>query len=253
MLRLIHKFFAGDVPRTTLLTRLLPLSFASFFGTLLLGILLFPGSFDWQKRVISHVLAPRYNPDAYWFPSLGLMAAALLTLPFAGYVEQRLRASTPRLARLAGVAFTLGFLLVASVAVPLPGWRRLHEFLARASVVPFALGVLCCRRVCAQRPSPPSRGPVLAVRPAGAFLDVPPVAAHRLRGRQRSPPAGSQGGSRLGHAGSRDSSPHPVLAACVLGMGGRAGAGHVPFSFRAMAARAGRISRAVVRAGAHHS
>lgn len=148
MPRLLQNFLSGDVSRTLLLTRLLPLSFASFFVTLFIGILLFPGSFEWEKRVMSHVLAPRYNPDAYWLPSLGLMAAALLALPFAGYVAGRLRAITPRLARLAGLAFALGLVLIVSVAVPLPGWRRLHETLARAAVVPMVVGILCCG-VCA--------------------------------------------------------------------------------------------------------
>jgi hypothetical protein len=147
--RLIQSVFAGHVSRTTLLTRLLPLSLAFFCVTVGIGILLFPGPYDWRTRVISHVISPRHNPEGYWVPALGLAVAALLALPFAGYVERRLRPITPRLARWARVAFALGFLLVWSIVVPqytepVPGLRRLHETLARVSAACTSFGVVCC-------------------------------------------------------------------------------------------------------------
>jgi hypothetical protein len=135
-------FFAGHVSRSTLLTRLLPLSFASFFGSLLIGILLFPGTFHWKKQVVSCIISPLNNPKAYWLPSVGIVAAAALILPFAGYVQRRLHTITPRVARSAGVAFALGLLLLASVAVPLAD--RLHGILAGAAAGMLALGMLCC-------------------------------------------------------------------------------------------------------------
>jgi len=149
MPRLIQNFCAGHVSRSTLLTRLLPLSLASFCVTVGIGILLFPGPYDWRTRVISHVLSPRHNPAGYWVPSIGFAVAALLVLPFAGYVEQRLCSITPRLARWARWAFTLGFLLVGGVVVSQhidlgPGWRRLHETLARISAAAAAFGIGCC-------------------------------------------------------------------------------------------------------------
>ena len=149
-LRLVGNFFAGHVTRATLLTRLLPLSLATFVTTMIIGILLFPGDYDWRRHVLSRVISPRYNPDAYWLPSIGIAAAALLTLPFAGYVERRLRAIAPGVARSAGVAFALGLLLLASVGVPLAGFGRLHENLARAAAGVLAVGMLCCG-VCALR------------------------------------------------------------------------------------------------------
>jgi hypothetical protein len=75
----------------------------------------------------------------------------VLALPFAGYVAQRLRGITPRLARATGTAFALAFvsLLLTGIVVPqevLPvfGWHRMHEFLARISAMAFSIGMLCC-------------------------------------------------------------------------------------------------------------
>jgi hypothetical protein len=149
MPRSIQNFFAGHVSRRALLTLLLPLSLATFCVTVSLGILLFPGPYDWRTCVISRVISPLRNPEGYWVPSLGLAVAALLALPFAGYIEQRLRPTTPRLARWARVAFALGFLLVFSIVVPrytepLPGLRWPHETLARLSAAATSFGVVCC-------------------------------------------------------------------------------------------------------------
>ncbi len=148
MSRWVRNFFSGQVSRTTLLAGLL-LGFASFFSTVIAGMALYPGDFDWRRRVMSRAISPHHNPDAYWIPALGVVAAALLFLPFAGYVEQRLRAVTPRSARWVGGAFTLGILLFIGVGVPLPadmprGFRRLHEVFARASAGALAVGMVGC-------------------------------------------------------------------------------------------------------------
>ena len=147
--RSIQKHFSGNVSKTALLTRLLPLSFASLFGTLIAAALFFPGDYDWRVRVISHLTSPRHNPDGYWLPSLGIMAAMLLALPFAGYLAQRLHAIKPRLARSAGLSFAFGFALMvlsvtAQLAQPVIGLPWLHEFLARASAGIFVVGMFCC-------------------------------------------------------------------------------------------------------------
>jgi hypothetical protein len=147
--RSIQNNFTGHVSKTVLLTRLLPLSVASFFGTLIVAALVIPTGYDWRVRVISKLTSPRDNPECWWLPSLGIMAAMLLALPFAGYVGQRLHATTPRLARSAGLAFAFGFVLlllavVAQLAQPVIGLRRLHQVLAGASAGGFILGMLCC-------------------------------------------------------------------------------------------------------------
>ena len=147
----IQKVFTGYVSKTVLLTMLLPLSIASFFGTVIVAAFFFPVPYDWSVRAISNLISPHDNPGAYWLPRLGLAVSAVLALPFAGYVEQRLRGITPRLARATGMAFALAFvlLLLAGIVVPqqvLPvfGWHRMHEFLARSSAVAFSIGMLCC-------------------------------------------------------------------------------------------------------------
>jgi hypothetical protein len=134
----------------------LPLSIASYFGTVIVAAFFFPEPYDWTVRAISNLASPRHNPGVYWLPCLGLVASALLALPFAGYVEQRMRGITPRLARATGVAFVIAFvfLLLTGIApqqvLLVFGWHKTHEFLARSSAAAFFTGMLCCC-VCALR------------------------------------------------------------------------------------------------------
>lgn len=145
----LHTLFAGHVSRTALLTTWLPLSLVSFFGSMTAAAYLFPGGYDWSKDVISILISPRRNPQGYWLPACGLAVAVLLVWPIAGYVEQRLCTIAPRLARCAGVAFSLSFfmLLVSLLAQhiqPLLGVKWLHELTARAAAAAFAFGLTCC-------------------------------------------------------------------------------------------------------------
>ena len=147
--RSIQKYITGQVSRTTLLTTLLPLSFASLFGALIVAAFLFPKNYSWQVNVISALTSPRNNPQGCWLASLGIMAAMLLVVPFAGYLAERLRAAAPRLARWAGLAFALSFVtmtfaLLAQLAQPFVGPRWLHELLARAAAGSFIVMMFCC-------------------------------------------------------------------------------------------------------------
>ena len=156
MTRNVQRVFAGHVSKTVLLTIFLPFSIASFFGTVIVAAFFFPVPYDWSVRAMSNLASPRDNPSAYWLPCLGLATSAVLALPFAGYLERRLRGITPRLARTAGVAFALAcVLLLLTGIVPQQvllvfGWQRTHEFLARCSAAAFFIGMLCCC-VCAFR------------------------------------------------------------------------------------------------------
>jgi hypothetical protein len=149
----IHNYFRGDVSRVMLLTRLLPLSAVVLFGALITGAALYPGSYDWRLRVVSHLISPMFNPQGYWIASLGLALSAVLVIPFAGYVARRLSQVNRGLASVAGVAFMVGFLLFLSVAVPQStnpthAARVFHEVLARGSVLAIAIGMFSCS-VCA--------------------------------------------------------------------------------------------------------
>jgi hypothetical protein len=148
MPRSIQKFFSGQVSKTALLI-ILPLSFASFYCTVIAAAICFPERYDWRVRVISNLTSSRDNPEFYWLPSLGIVVMALLLFPFAGYVERRLHSIKPRAARSAGVAFAFSFVVlllavVAQLAQPLTGMGWLHEFLARAAAAAFAVGMVCC-------------------------------------------------------------------------------------------------------------
>jgi hypothetical protein len=151
MTRRIQQIFAGHVSKMVLLTVLLPLSIASFFGTVIAAAYYFPVPYHWSTRTISNLTSPRDNPGAYWLPCLGLAASAVLALPFAGYVERRLRGIMPRLARVTGATFALAFVLLLFTGIivqqwvlPVFGWHRMHEFFARGSAGAFSLGMLCC-------------------------------------------------------------------------------------------------------------
>jgi hypothetical protein len=148
VVRLIQWHFAGRVTKTVLLTRLLPLSFVSLFGALIVAAFLFPTSFDWRVRVISKLTSPHDNPEGCWLASFGIMAAMVLILPFGGYVAQRLRALSPRLASWAGAGFVLGFVLTfltvaLQLAQPVIGLRWLHGLMAGAAAAGFIAGMFC--------------------------------------------------------------------------------------------------------------
>ncbi len=136
--RSMQRYFAGHVTRTLLLTVLLPLSFASLFGALIVAARLYPATFDWRVGVISKLTSPYENPPGCWLAVFGIMAAMLLILPFAGYVAQRLRAIAPRLAGSTGTAFASGFVLMflcvaLQLAQPVIGLRWLHGLRGAAS------------------------------------------------------------------------------------------------------------------------
>ena len=148
--RSLQQYAAGNVSRNTLLTKLLPLSFITLFSTLFIAAQHFPEEYDWRRRVISHLISPRYNPEGYLLPSIGLAVAALLALPLAGYAEQRLHGVAPKLSRWAGVGLGLGIFLMVSVALPfnVPSMPAsvhwVHEALARTAAVAVIAGMICC-------------------------------------------------------------------------------------------------------------
>ncbi|NQX00523.1 hypothetical protein HQ447_07665 [bacterium] len=146
----LRNYLAGNVSRSTLLGKLLPLSFISLFSTLVIAAQRFPEAYDWQRRVISHLISPRHNPDGYLISSLGMALSALLAVPFAGYVGQRLRQVSPKLSHGSSVALGVGILLVVTVTLPLnvesmpPSVRWVHEALARTAGVGIFGGMIGC-------------------------------------------------------------------------------------------------------------
>jgi hypothetical protein len=143
--------------RKSVLAAFLMLIFLAFFGTLGLSARMFPQNYDWRYRVISNLLSPRDNPLYYWVPACGIIFAAVLMLPFAGYLYRNLESASPGAARVSSGAFAAGIiaLICASLVVPqhvhdVLGVRRLHEFLARSAAGFLAIGMLiacwCARK-----------------------------------------------------------------------------------------------------------
>lgn len=148
--RPIRQYVEGNVSRTSLLTVLLPLSFLSIFGTLVIAAQNFPGDYDWKRQVISHLISPRYNPAGFLLPSIGMALSAIFSLPVAGYISQRLREVSPRLSHWVGVGLGVGIFLVVTVTLPFntpampDSVHWVHEALARTGAVGVVGGMVCC-------------------------------------------------------------------------------------------------------------
>ena len=84
-------FFSSNLTRRTLLFVLIPLIFLSYFGSLASAIFLSPMAYDWRYSVISHLISPRNNPKFHAVASFGIAITGLLIIPFAGYINRRLR------------------------------------------------------------------------------------------------------------------------------------------------------------------
>ena len=106
-------FFSGNLTRRTLLFVLIPLIFLSYFGTLASAIFFSPIAYDWRYSVISHLISPRNNPEFHTVPSLGIAITGLLIIPFAGYINRRLRVLSRLGANIGTVAFANGAILLA--------------------------------------------------------------------------------------------------------------------------------------------
>jgi hypothetical protein len=149
MRRRYLKAFREVLYRKGILTAFLALIFLAFFGTLALTARMFPQNYDWRYRVISNLLSPRDNAGHYWLPACGITFAAVLMLPFAGYLHRNLQIVSPRVARGSAGFFTAGIiaLIFACFVVPqhvhdVLGIRRLHEFIARSAAAFLAIGML---------------------------------------------------------------------------------------------------------------
>jgi hypothetical protein len=148
-LRGLLKFVSGDLERKTLLFVLVPLIFLAYFGTLIFACFWFPGTYDWRYRVISSLISPWNNPALHWIPSAGIAGAGLLMIPFAGYVQRRVRVASRLGANIGAFAFGSGviWLILAALIVSqhhhaksvLP---RLHEMCGRTSALGLGTGMI---------------------------------------------------------------------------------------------------------------
>ena len=149
MLAKLVNLLSGNATRKTLLFALVPLMFVSYFGTLGLAVFLFPGTYDWSHKSISTLLYPRNNPEFHFMASIGIAITGLLMIPFAGYINRRLRIASPLAANAGTIAFVGGIicLILAGLIVshPLYGKSsvpRLHSILARSAAIGIGVGMV---------------------------------------------------------------------------------------------------------------
>lgn len=133
-------FCSGELKQWTLRRIFMPLILTSFFGSLMLAIWLFPGPFDWRTRSMSKLLYPENNPRFHAIGSVGIAVAAVLMIPFAGYIGKRLRVASPLLATIGSLVLGLGAvgLILGAVIVREP----VHEIFARAAGICLGLSLL---------------------------------------------------------------------------------------------------------------
>jgi hypothetical protein len=127
---------------------LLPLILASYFGILALTALLYPDRYDWRYLSISKLLYPLTNPQFHYIASFSIAVTGVLILPFAGYIRRRLRGTSARAATVGAIVFfaggmclTLAGLIASHPAHGTARFPKLHEILARISVVSIGLGM----------------------------------------------------------------------------------------------------------------
>jgi hypothetical membrane protein len=116
------KFFTGDFSREFLLTRLVPVVLAFFFGGMLISDLLYPGPYDWRYMTISSLFTPGSesdgNPLGSYYLAIGLIVTGVMMVPFAMYLFRKLKVIWRKVA-LVGAAFMVlgcvGLVLLGSV------------------------------------------------------------------------------------------------------------------------------------------
>jgi hypothetical protein len=149
VLEKLSRFFSGKITRRTLLVVVIPLILVSYFGILALAVLLFPAAYDWRTVTISKLLYPRNNPQFHSVASFGIVVTGFLVIPFAGYMNRRLRMAAPAVASVAATALAGGavFLVFSGLISSHPAQGhatvpKLHEFLARIATIGIGAGLV---------------------------------------------------------------------------------------------------------------
>jgi hypothetical protein len=142
-------FLSGNLKRRTLLFLVVPLIFLFYFGTLAFAIFRFPEAYDWRETVISRLISPRNNPEFHSIPSFGMAIAGLLMIPFAGYINRRLRVASQLGANIGAFAFGSGviWLILAGLVVSkrhygISNSLSIHEICARTAALGIGAGLL---------------------------------------------------------------------------------------------------------------
>jgi hypothetical protein len=155
--RNVLNYLRGDLTRKTMLFVLFPLILISYFGILGLAVWLYPESYDWRYISISKLLYPRNNPEFHYIASASVAVTGVLMIPFAGYIQRRLRRAAPAVVMFGAILFfggciclTLAGLIASHPARGVSRLPKLHEILARISVIGIGVGTLMFT-VCATR------------------------------------------------------------------------------------------------------
>lgn len=128
---------------------LVPLILASHFGILGIAMWFYPDPYDWRYVSISKLLYPRNNPQFHAIATISIALSGVLMLPFAGYIRRRFRSAAPTATTLGAtlyfvgcICLTLSGLIPSHPAQGTSPFPKLHETLARLSVIGIGFGIL---------------------------------------------------------------------------------------------------------------
>jgi hypothetical protein len=146
----LRDYLSGNVPRRTLISKLIPLIFICYFGTITFGAVVLRETYDWRSSVISYLLSPLHDPEYHWFAAVGLSFAGFLAIPFGGYIRDRLRPTSQLCANIGMAVFVTGtvtLILAATIVTRrthhVIGKWGVHEIFARASALTLGIGLVC--------------------------------------------------------------------------------------------------------------
>jgi hypothetical protein len=195
----VSAYFAGRLAQRTLLVGILPAVFVSYFGALILAILLSPSPHEWYSATISKLVLHPKNHAKYaygWMASDGIALTGVLIAPFGGYIARRFHSAAREAARFGAGCFragAFGCLLAGMVTYradsAFPG---LHTLLARFCALALSLAMLsfwfCALRARFRRPVEVHGHAqllfvcwtlLIVVGPAAAFLSATDAGRHQ--------------------------------------------------------------------------
>jgi hypothetical protein len=139
----ILRFLQGDLSKSTLLNRIIPITLIVIGVTTLISNLLFPTAYDWRYMVISALTNAEDNPNGFWILSLGMTIAGFLLIPLPGYFQKRLGKICRGTAGFGSFFFLIGIIGLILVGLLYEGMGlpdRTHENLALVAFVGLIFG-----------------------------------------------------------------------------------------------------------------
>jgi hypothetical protein len=129
----IKIFLRGELPKSTMVKRIVPLIIFILLGGIFIANLLFDGVYDWRYMVISDLSSSTANPRGYLVASYAMAIVGVFMIPIMGFMHRRLTVICRGSAIFGTFFFLIGIigLTLLGIIYERPGLpNRLHENLA---------------------------------------------------------------------------------------------------------------------------